>query len=84
MPIVKLSSKGHVILPKPIRQALAVKAGDYLEVTAERGVAKLTRARSKADALAGALRGLAPRPLNWKRLRRDIAGQVAEDVAKER
>lgn len=83
MPIVKLSSKGHIILPKAIRQALAVKAGDYVELTIERGVVKLARARSKADALAGVLRGLAPRPLNWKRLRREVAEQVADHVAKE-
>ena len=83
MPIVKLSSNGHIILPKPVRQALAMKAGDYLEMTVERGLGKLTRPRSKADALAGALRGLAPQPLNWKRLRKAVAEQVAEDGAKE-
>ena len=83
MPIVKLSGKGHIILPKPVRQALAVKAGDLLEVTVERGLAKLTRARSKTDALAGVLRGLAPRPLNWKRLRREVAEHVADDAVKE-
>lgn len=84
MPILKVSSKGHIILPKAIREALAVRAGDYVEVSLDRGVVKVTRAKSKADALAGALRGLAPRRLNWKRLRGDVARQVAEDAAKER
>jgi AbrB family looped-hinge helix DNA binding protein len=83
MAIVKLSSKGHIILPKAIRQALAVKAGDYVELTVKGGTVRLTRARSKADALAGILRGLAPRPVDWKRLRREVAEQVADDVAKE-
>ena len=83
MPLVKLSSKGHIILPKAIRQVLGVKAGDYLEVTVGKGMVKLARAHSKADALAGALRGLAPQPLDWKQLRREVAEQVADDVAKE-
>ncbi len=83
MPIVKISSKGHIILPKAIREALAVEAGDYLEVTAARGVARLMRAQSKAEALAGALRGLARKRLDWKRLRSQVAAQVAEDVAKK-
>jgi len=83
MPILTVSSKGHIILPKAIREALAVRAGDCVEVSVERGVVKVRRAESKADALVGALRGLAPRPLNWKRLRRDMARQVAADAAKE-
>jgi AbrB family looped-hinge helix DNA binding protein len=81
--IVKLSSKGQIILPKAIRQALAVKAGDYVELTVNRGAVRLMRARSKADVLAGVFRGLAPRPLDWKRLRREVAEQVAGDAVKE-
>ncbi len=84
MPILKVSSKGHIILAKAIRQALAVRAGDYLEVRVDRGVVKVARGKSEADALAGALRGLAPRPLNWKCLRREVARQVANGAATKR
>ncbi len=42
----------------------------------------MERAQSTPDASAGALRGLAPRRLNWKQLRKDVATLVAGQVAK--
>ncbi len=33
--LVKISSKGLLILPKPIREQLDINAGDYLDVTIE-------------------------------------------------
>ncbi|HID63648.1 MAG TPA: AbrB/MazE/SpoVT family DNA-binding domain-containing protein [Anaerolineae bacterium] len=35
MPVVTLSSKGQIVLPKEIRQALGLRKGDRLRVTQE-------------------------------------------------
>lgn len=84
MSTLKVSSKGHVIPQKAIHHAVAARAGDEVGSTAGRGTVKVRRAMRKADALAGALRGLALRLLNWKRLRGEVARQVAKDAAEKR
>lgn len=42
MPVVTLSSKGQIVLPREIRQALGLRKGDRLQVTQEGGRIVLT------------------------------------------
>ena len=41
MPYTRLSSKGQVVLPKSVREALGLKAGDELLVRVEDGTLRL-------------------------------------------
>ncbi len=65
MPVVTLSTKGQIVLPREIRQALDLQKGDKLVVTLEEGNRLV----------------LIPLPLtraqNWRRWRGRLAGTPA-------
>lgn len=44
----KLSTKGQVVLPGPVRQKLGLKPGDILEVSEERGQIVLTQQKPRS------------------------------------
>ena len=57
----KLSTKGQVVLPGPVRRKLGLRAGDPLEVRAETGRIVLTprrRRSTKVSILVDAITGL--------------------------
>lgn len=59
MPRATLTSKGQITIPKEVREALGVEAGDRLEfVEQERGVYKVIAATRDVRAL----KGLVPKP----------------------
>ena len=62
MPLTRLSTKGQVVLPKPVREALGLKAGDELLVQLEGEAIRLIpwRRRSLAEVL-DAIPGHPPR-----------------------
>ena len=47
MPYTRLSSKGQVVLPKSVREALGLKAGDELLVQVEEGAIRLVPKRKR-------------------------------------
>ncbi len=81
MAIVKISSKGHIILPKKARESLSVKAGDYVELLIEGNVVKVVPLKGKAEELAGVFRGLVKGVLDFKAIQQRVAEEVARDVA---
>ncbi len=48
MPYTRLSSKGQVVLPKAVREALGLKAGDELLVRVEDGTLRLIPKRKQS------------------------------------
>ena len=54
---VRLSKKGQFVIPKEIREALRVKAGDELLVLLEDGRMVVTRPQQYAKTTRGVLRG---------------------------
>ena len=57
MPIATLTSKGQVTIPKPVREALGIDAGDEIDfVLAANGSVRLEVRRRDVRELAGSLR----------------------------
>jgi AbrB family looped-hinge helix DNA binding protein len=80
MPIVTLSSKGQIVLPSEIRQALGLQQGDRLNIALEGDHLVLTRLRPVPEQ-------------NWQRWRGCLAGtwalqehlaEHADEVGRER
>lgn len=63
---VRLSSKGQLVLPKDIREAIGVKEGDELVVILDGESVVLTRLDALARLSRGMLKG------TWGRTRREI------------
>lgn len=57
---VKLTSKGQLVIPKPIRDALRLKTGDRLDIQVEneRIVLHPSRVEERIEALYGRLAGV--------------------------
>ena len=47
--VVKVSSKGLITLPKPIREELGIDKGDYLAVSTERGKIVFQKVKMEID-----------------------------------
>ncbi len=80
MTVVSLSTRGQIVLPREIRQALGLQKGDKLEVRLEEGRIVLTRYSPAGEG-------------DWRRWRGLLAGTLAlqehlsehrDEVARER
>ena len=59
MPIVRLSSKNQIVLPKEAREAMCLKGGDELLVIVKDGVTIIMpKPKSYSEALSGLAKGL--------------------------
>ena len=63
---VRLSSKGQLVIPKEMRDALGVKEGDDVLIVLEAGRMLITTPREFARTTRGSLKG------TWGRNRREI------------
>jgi len=55
--IVQLGERGRLVLPAPLRRALALETGDQLVLELEEGAVRLVPARTLAGRYQGAFRG---------------------------
>jgi AbrB family looped-hinge helix DNA binding protein len=81
--LARVSSKGHVILPKTLRKELKINGGDYVEIELDGNVIKIVPAKSKAEALAGILRDKVKGKIDFKSIREKVSEDIAKDVAKK-
>ena len=73
MPTATLTSKGQVTLPKSVREALQVHAGDRLDFTpASEGAFRVEVRREDPRTLAGMLRRRGRRPISVREMDRAI------------
>ena len=73
MPTATLTSKGQVTLPKAVREALQVQAGDRLDFTpASDGAFRVEVRRGDARSLAGILRRKSRRAVSVREMDRGI------------
>jgi AbrB family looped-hinge helix DNA binding protein len=74
MPTATLTSKGQVTIPKEVREALAVEAGDLLDFLRERdGSFRVEARKIHVGALAGILRRKGQRRVSQREMDAAIA-----------
>lgn len=73
MPIVKLSRKGQIVIPKEIRENLGIKAGTRLTATLKQGEIILTPPEKYAKQTRGLLKG------TWGRTKEQIEDYLAKE-----
>jgi len=74
MPTATLSSKGQITLPRQVRQALGVTAGDRLDFTVEAsGQVRVRAATEDVRALKGLLKRPGRRPVTLQQMDQAIA-----------
>ena len=83
MPSATLTSKGQVTIPKEVREALGIRAGDRVSFVIRDQVAELRPETLDLRALYGALKR-AGKPISVERMNRDIAEAVAESDQRTR
>ncbi|GBD39343.1 hypothetical protein HRbin37_01622 [bacterium HR37] len=81
--LAKVSSKGHIVLPKALRDALKINTGDYVEIELEGNTIKISPAESKAEKLAGILKDRVKAKLDLKSIEEKVSQEIAKDVANE-
>jgi AbrB family looped-hinge helix DNA binding protein len=80
--ITRVTSKGQVTIPVEIRRALGIKPRDRLAFTLVDGEARVVKAESVVDRLAGSIPWPGG-PIDIKRLRREFEDAMARNVRRE-
>jgi len=80
----KMSKKGQVTIPKPIRKKLKIeKQGGVLFLIEDDGVKLKGVPSEQADRLAGSLNKYAKKYVPLDEIRQKIKGKIADEAAKE-
>jgi len=80
----KMSKKGQVTIPKPIREKLKIeKQGGVLFLIEDDGVKLKGVPSEQADQLAGSLNKYAKKYVPLDEIRQKIKGKIADEAAKE-
>ena len=80
----KMSKKGQVTIPKPIRERLKIEnEGGVLFLVEDNDVKLKGVPGAKADILAGSLRKYAKEHVPLNKIRKKIKGKIADEVASE-
>jgi antitoxin PrlF len=78
MPTSTLTSKGQITLPKDVRQALGLDAGDKVDFVEVEGGFKLVPLRKDVRALKGRFAGRVERPVTLEEMDDAIAQAAAQ------
>lgn len=85
MQITTVTQKGQVTIPGPIRKAMKIKARDRVAFEIVNGEVRLKPIKSIVEATFGSVKPLKPLkgPIDFKKLRREIQEEIAEEVMNE-
>ncbi len=73
MPRTSMTSNGRVAVPKEVRDALGIKAGDKVYFVANKDRAIMVPLKGDIWSIRGALQKHAKKnPLNWKKVRKEV------------
>ena len=80
-----VTQKGQVTIPGPLRKALNIKPKDLVEFSLVDGEVRIRPSRSAVLTSYGSVKPLKPRstPTDYRRLRREIEEEIADEVASE-
>ncbi|MEX2480582.1 MAG: AbrB/MazE/SpoVT family DNA-binding domain-containing protein [Gammaproteobacteria bacterium] len=77
-----VTSKGQITLPRDVRQALGLGAGDKVDFVAVAGGFKLVPLRKDIRALKGKFAGRVKRPVTTREMEDAIARAATEDAGR--
>ncbi len=84
MPITTVTSKGQITIPKEVRDALHLKLHEKVAIVAEEGVAIIKPMRgSILDIGASVKIPKKQRPIDFKKVRREVIKKVTRNAAIE-
>ncbi len=84
MPIATLTSRGQVTIPKEVRDSLNLKFNDKVAIIAENDVAILKPQKgSILDIGASVKPGNKEKPINFKKVRREVIDHIAQNAVEE-
>ena len=78
MPTSTVTSKGQITLPRDVRQALGLDAGDKIDFVEVEGGFKLVPLRKDVRALKGRFAGRVKRPVTLEQMDEAIARAAAQ------
>ena len=82
MPVSTLTSKGQITMPRTVRTALGLQAGDKVDFIPVEGGFKVVALRSDVNALKGRFAGRAAVPVSVDAMNEAIASEAARRNAK--
>ena len=77
MPVSTLTSKGQITLPREVRRALGLAAGDQVEFLEDEGGYRLVPRRTDVRALRGRFAGRVSAPVSLEAMEEAIAEEAA-------
>lgn len=83
--VTTVTQKGQVTIPGELRKALKIKPRDKVAFALVDGEARLRPVRSVVETTFGAVKPLKPlkKPVDFRKLRREIQEEIADEVASE-
>ncbi len=81
--VTSVTSKGQVTIPVQIRRALGLKARDRVAFMLADGVATIRPAESVVDQLYGSVKYRGPRPIDFKKLRKQFIEDATKNTLRE-
>ncbi len=84
MPIIAISAKGQVTIPKEVRKAMNLKSADRVIIVMEGDQAVIKPIRGTLMDIGGSIAiPEAERPINFKQVRESVRKKMGQRVAKK-
>jgi AbrB family looped-hinge helix DNA binding protein len=83
MPIVAISAKGQVTIPKEVRRALAIKSTDRVIIVLDGEQAVLKPIRGNLLDIGGSITD-EEKPIDFQRVRESVKKKLAQRLSKKR
>ena len=84
MPIVAISAKGQVTIPKEVRKAMDLKSADRVIIVMEDGQAVIKPIRGTLIDIGGSIAiPEVEKPIDFKKVRESVRNKLAQRVARK-